>query len=53
MVLSKRWERLEVQNGVLYGVTKDHISQQKRQDVPPVSLIMAYMMLLDIKGPCI
>ena len=39
MVLIKQWERLKVQNGVLYRVTKDHISKQKRhQYVLPDSL---------------
>ncbi|KAF1377084.1 hypothetical protein PFLUV_G00218260 [Perca fluviatilis] len=39
MVLLKQWERLKVQNGVLYRVTKDHISKQKRhQYVLPDSL---------------
>lgn len=39
MVLIKQWERLRVQNGVLYQVTKDHISKQKRhQYVLPNSL---------------
>ncbi|KAI4812430.1 hypothetical protein KUCAC02_023818 [Chaenocephalus aceratus] len=39
MVLIKQWERLKVQNGVLYRVTKDHFSKQKRhQYVLPDSL---------------
>lgn len=39
MVLIKQWERLKIQNGVLYQVTKDPISKQKRhQYVLPDSL---------------
>ncbi|KAF7657318.1 hypothetical protein LDENG_00028740 [Lucifuga dentata] len=39
MVLIKQWERLKVQSGVLYWVTKDHTSKQKRhQYVLPDSL---------------
>ena len=39
MVLIKQWERLKVQNGVLYRVTKDNFSKQKRhQYVLPDSL---------------
>ncbi len=39
MVLIKQWERLKVQNGVLYRVTKDHLTKQKiHQYVLPDSL---------------
>lgn len=39
LVLNKQWERLKVQNGVLYRVTKDPLSKQKRhQYVLPQSL---------------
>ena len=39
MVLVKQGDRLKAQNGVLYRVTKDHISKQKRhQFVLPDSL---------------
>lgn len=39
MVFIKQWERLRVQNGILYRVIKDHISKQRRhQYVLPDSL---------------
>ncbi|XP_049895671.1 uncharacterized protein LOC126387160 [Epinephelus moara] len=39
MVLVKQWDRLKVQNGVLYRVTRDIISKQKRlQYILPESL---------------
>lgn len=39
MALLKHWERLKVHNGVLYRVSKDHVSKQKRhQYVLPESL---------------
>ncbi|KAI3375024.1 hypothetical protein L3Q82_021066, partial [Scortum barcoo] len=39
MVLFRQWERLKVQNGILYRVIKDNISKQKRyQFVLPDSL---------------
>lgn len=39
MVLLKQWEKLKIQNGVLYWVSKGHVSKQKRQQyVLPDSL---------------
>lgn len=39
MVLFKQWERLRIQNGVLYRITKDPLSKQRRhQFVLPDSL---------------